>query len=114
MTVYKSAMSGVVETLIDALTASGAKGAIVIPESFRKHKITIRGNGAVGAGAVQIESASNIDYTGTWNPLGSGPITVVADSEIEFTFEGQFNAIQARISTTVTVGTVSVFYTGGR
>lgn len=88
--------------------------AIPIPSSFRRHKINIKGNGAVGAGAIQIETASSVDYAGTWNPLGGGPITVLANSEVEYNFEGIYAAMRARISTEVTVGTVTVTYEGSQ
>lgn len=112
MTYYKSPLAGIPITLQDAATATGRGLAIAIPKSFRRHKFTIRGNGAVGAGAIQFESASAVDYAGTWNPLGGGPVTVLAASELEYEFEGVYSALQARISTTVTVGTVTVTYVG--
>ena len=113
MTIYNSALSGIPFTL-QSLATTGNGTPVVIPNSFTRHKITIKGNGAVGAGAIQVETADSPDYSGTWNPLGGGPITVVADSELEYTFEGVFNALRARISTTVTVGTVTVTYVGGK
>jgi hypothetical protein len=68
----------------------------------------IVGNGAVSAGAVQLEHSHSKDYTGTWAPLGAAT-TVVANSVVAVIAVSQtFKAIRARISTPVTGGTVSV------
>lgn len=111
MTDYKSPMRGVPEVLQN-LATTGNGTAIALPPSFRHHTLTIKGNGAVGAGAIQPETSDDITYAGTWNPLGGGPITVVAASEIQYSWEGIFNAFRARISTDITVGTVTVTYEG--
>jgi len=112
MSTYKSAMKGVPVILQDAGTIAANGVAISIPSSFRQHKVTIKGIGGVNAGAIQIETANDPAYTGTWNPLGGGPITVVDVSEIEYNFEGIYSAIRARISTGIGVGTVTVTYVG--
>lgn len=90
----------------------GNGNAIAIPNSFTQHKVSIKGIGAVGAGAIQIESADTEDYSGTWSPVAGGPITVVASAELDVNFSGIYKFLRARISTTVTVGTVTVDYQG--
>lgn len=105
-------MKGVPVTLQDAGTIAANGLAISIPSFFRQHKLTIKGLGGVNAGAIQPESADNPAYSGTWNPIGGGPITVVDVSEIEYNFEGIYSAIRARISTGIGVGNVTVTYVG--
>ena len=107
-----SATKGVPVTLQNAQT-SGNGLAIAIPPSFIHHKIIISWSAGVGAGAIQPENADNPNYSGTWAPVGGGPIAFsAASSEITFEFVGVFAAIRARISTTVTGGTVTVTYIG--
>src|SRR5215510_10883680 len=99
MAAQKSAMRGNPVTLQDTAT-TGNGTVIAIPPSFKDHTNTIKGNGAVGAGAIQLEGADDPAYSGTWAPLGGGPVTVVAASELIFTLQGLFKFIRARISTT--------------
>jgi len=111
MAIVKSAMRGVSVVLQDEQT-TGNGLAIAIPPSFNNHRINIKGNGAVGAGAIQIESAETNDYSGTWSPIAGSPITVPQSAEIDVNFTGVYKHIRARISTTVTVSTVTVTYQG--
>lgn len=105
-------MSGVLFPMQSAAT-TGAGTAAAIPPSFHDHNFYIKGSSGVNAGAIQLESADDPTYTGTWNPQGN-PITVVASSELSITLAGIFPALRARISTTVTGGTVDVNYVGRR
>lgn len=107
----KSAMKGVPFTLQNAQT-TGNGLVIAIPNSFRYHQIVIKGNGAVGAGAIQVECADDPAYAGTWAPLGGGPVTVVANAEVVVNLTGIISFLRARISTNITVGTVTVSYIG--
>jgi hypothetical protein len=106
-----AAMRGVPYTLQSAAT-TGNGNIVSPPPSFIHHTITIKGLTAIAAGAVQIETADDDTYTGTWGQIGGGPITVVDVTEIVVNFEGVFKFIRARISTTVTGGTVTVTYNG--
>lgn len=75
----------------------------------REHSIYIQTSAGVSAGAVQLETAEDSAYAGTWAPLGS-PVTVpAASSETVVQVTGAFGAIRARISTGISGGTVSVF-----
>ena len=113
MAVIKSAMRGVIEPLHSAGVATANGIALAIPSSYIHHKIIIKTSAGVASGAVQPESADVADYTGTWNPIGGGPITVPAASSIyEYEFTGRFSAIRARISTIVVGGTVDISYVG--
>lgn len=114
MTTYNAAMRGIPIDLLPALTSATGPGvAISIPSSFRRHKISILTSAGVASGAVQPESASDPSYSGTWNPVGGGPITVpAASSDLEYQFEGQFSSIRANITTIIGGGTIQVTYTG--
>lgn len=74
----------------------------------REIAIYIVGSAGVGAGAVQLESSHDPAYTGTWAAHGS-PVTVVASAALRVGVSGVIGAVRARISTTVTGGTVSVY-----
>lgn len=114
MTTYQAATKGVAIDLLPALTsATGAGTAIAIPPGITKHKFRIITSVGVASGAVQPESADNPSYSGTWNPIGGGPITVpAASSELEYEFEGRFSAIRANVTTIIGGGTIQVQYSG--
>jgi hypothetical protein len=107
-------MRGVPVDLIAAgISATGAGMAFAIPPSFGKHKISIICSAGVASGAVQPESAADPTYTGTWSPVGGGPITVpAASSTLEYQFTGFFAAIRANITTIIGGGTIQVTYEG--
>jgi len=93
--------------------------ALAIPPELTHHTFYVRGNGAIGAGAVTIETASDANYSGTWAPIVNdlptpsvNPVVVVASAEVIYRFRGSFAALRARISTTVTTSTVTVTYVG--
>lgn len=109
---------GVLETLQDAQT-TGNGTVIVPPPVIRNHTFYVKGNGAIGAGAVTFETASDPEYTGTWAALvndlatpTANPLTVVGSSELIYRITGVFLALRARISTTITTTTVTVKYLG--
>jgi len=113
-----AAQPGVLATMQDAQTVGNGL-VLSIPPSITRHSIYVKGNGAIGAGAITFETASDPEYAGTWAPLVSdlatptaNPMTVVASSELRYTFTGVVAAIRARISTTVTTTTVTVKYLG--
>ena len=110
-----AAMTGVPFLLQDTQT-TGNGNVLAIPPSFRHHTIIIKGNSTIAAGAIQIETANEYNYAGTWAQVGGGPITVVDGADVVYNFEGVFNFIRARISTTITGagGSVSVAYEGGK
>jgi len=111
MSSVKAAMRGVSVTLQDAQTV-GNGTVIAIPPSFVNHRINIKGNGVIGAGAIQIESADTGDYAGTWSPVAGSPISVPSSAEVDVNFSGVYKFLRARISTTVTTTTVTVTYQG--
>ena len=108
------------KTLQDAATTGN--GDVVCPSpSIKYHTFYVRGNGTIGAGAITFETASDPDYAGTWAALpdytdptnNDNPTTVTSSAEKIYTVIGQFIALRARISTTVTTTTVTVKYQGG-
>ena len=103
MATVVAAMSGVPFDMIVAGT-TGSGTIVAPPPSFRNHTFLIKGSSGVGAGAIQIESSNDPADAGTWAPVGSGPITVVASSKLLAQFSGIFSFLRARISTTVTGG----------
>lgn len=111
MSKVKSPMRGVAVTLQDAAT-SGSGLVIAIPPSFANHEIIIKGSAGVSAGAVQPEVASSADYAGDWAALGGGPITVLDDGEVLYSFVGLYSFLKVRISTPIVDGTVTVTYKG--
>jgi hypothetical protein len=85
----------------------------MFPESVRGHytefTVYIIFSSASAAGAVQIETASDYSYTGTWGAVGS-PIAWAANTSQKYaSVTGAFAALRLRISTTVTSGTVSAW-----
>lgn len=100
-----------VPILLQTAATTGAGIVIAIPTGFTQHRIYIRGNATISAGAVQPESASDPSYTGTWAAHGS-PITVVDVSELTLAISGLLAFFRVRISTNVTGGTVTVTYFG--
>ena len=112
-----SARPGVLETLQEAATLVGNGVAMAVPPSCTKHIFYIVGNGAIGAGAITIETAHAPDYTGTWAPLvnqlatpTTNPVVVVSNAVVIYTYIGALAAIRARISTEVTTTTVTIYY----
>lgn len=100
------------QTVVQSAVTTGNGTALAIPPSVNNHKFTIEGSAGIASGAIQIESASSPDYTGTWNPVGGGPINVPVSSQLEVNFQGVFSALRARVSTAVVGGTVTVTYVG--
>jgi hypothetical protein len=118
MTLPIAARPGVLETLQDAQTTGNGQ-PLAIPPSVGRHIFYIVGNGAIGAGAITLETAHDPLYAGTWaalvNDLATptpNPVTVVSNAVVIYTYVGALAAVRARISTTVTTTTVSVYYKG--
>jgi len=112
---------GVLETLQLAQTALGNGQAYACAPNIIEHIFYVVGNGAVGAGAITFETAHDPEYTGTWTVLPTftapatgqvNPLTVAANAVLMYKHQGVLAAVRARISTTITVGTVTVYYKG--
>jgi hypothetical protein len=107
-----AATRGNLITLQDA-KATGNGLALAIPPGITKHLFYVSAATGVTAGAITFESASDPNYAGTWAALPSytdptpgkvNPLTVVADNEKLYSYEGPLAAVRARISTTISGG----------
>ena len=105
--------SGAPYTLQSAAT-SGNGNAVAPPHSFKYHSIYIEGTSGVGAGAVQVETSLDPNDANTWAPLTTSPTTVIAGGIAIVQVTGIIQILRARISTTVTGGTVTVNYVGAK
>jgi hypothetical protein len=107
-----SAARGIPFTLQSAAT-TGNGNVVAIPNTFNRHKVTIKWSAGVSAGAVQIEGSDDPSFSGTWNPVGGGPIATTAANSIQsHEWEGIFLFVRSRITTNVVGGTVTVTYEG--
>ena|SRR5579872_4435736 len=111
-------MSGVPYTLQNAAT-TGNGDVVCPPPSFRNHTITISTPNSVTAGAIQVETADDPNYTGTWVAQGAAISTVGTSgaNQVDKELTGVFTAIRARISTTISGGaapSVTVKYMGAK
>jgi len=87
--------------------ATTGNGVVVdLKGEVRETTLYIIGSAGVGAGAIQLETADDVAYAGTWAAIGS-PVTVVASAQLIVQKTGCLRAVRARISTTVTGGTVT-------
>lgn len=112
----RAALKGVTLLIMSAKTASGTKSCVICPgQGIRNHTFTLRSSANI-TGAVQLETASDPDYTGVWAPLGGGPIdlsTIGAAGELEMQFSNvMIGVVRARITTIVAGGTLDVEYQG--
>ncbi|HEU0179431.1 MAG TPA: hypothetical protein VFV58_34805 [Blastocatellia bacterium] len=95
---------------LDAATTG--TGQAIAFNDCRSINWVIQGNGAVGAGAVVIESSNDPNYAGVWMQVVA-PVTVVANAQVGGKADfppGGF--VRARVTTTVTGGTVTVWLNG--
>jgi hypothetical protein len=107
-----AAMSGVPYVLQSAAT-SGNGNIVATPPSFRNHTFNVKGSAGVASGAVTIEASNDPNDANTWGVVVPAQ-TVVASTNLLSEATGIFNFIRARISTTITGGTVTVEYEGAK
>lgn len=88
---------------IQNATTTGNGDVVTPPASYKNHTFTIFAAAGVNAGAIQIESADDPNFSGTWVAQGS-TISVVASTEVGAVVSGVFSALRARISTTIAGG----------
>lgn len=108
----RSALRGIPFELQAPGTTTGNGNVVAVNPRFNSHKISIIGSAGISAGAIQIEAADSVDYSGTWAQIGGGPITAVASTTLIQTFTGLFKFIRARISTNIVDGSVGITYEG--
>lgn len=103
--------------ILNEQTVDETKSTVVVPgPGIKNHTFTLKASAAL-TGNVQIETATEPDYTGVWSPLGGGPIDLStifsAAGEYEFQFSDiTFGAARVRITTVVAGGTLSAHYLG--
>lgn len=96
------------DTLMLAASATTDHGEAKIDGNAFEAAIYVVWGAGCSAGAVQIETADDIEYTGTWAPLGSAISWAAANKQDVLQVSGALGAIRARVSTTIVGGTVNV------
>lgn len=88
--------------------ATSGNGTVMTLDGQHDHvRFFVIGSSGVTAGAVTIEEAHTADYAGTWAEL---QVVTVTASAVQTVYQacGSMLHTRARVSTTVTGGTVSV------
>lgn len=103
-------MNQIRQRLLDA--ASEVDTVAITPPPFRYVETlttthTIEWGDGVSSGVVEIEAAANELYSGTWSSLATVTFSGTAPKVDVVVIPGSFGAIQHRISTPVTDGTVT-------
>jgi hypothetical protein len=97
------------QEVLQSAATTGNGTAINVVGQGREHTFYIVGTGTITAGAVQLETATHKDYSGTWAPIGA-PITVTSAANV-VQVTGAFLALRAPISTNIAGGgSVTVEY----
>jgi hypothetical protein len=82
-------LKGVALRIMNAQTVDETVSTVVCPgQGVRNHTFTLISSANI-TGKVQLETASDPDYTGVWSPLGGGPIdlsAIGAAGELEMQF----------------------------
>src|SRR5690348_6058251 len=99
--------------LIDAKTAQNEAGYLNVSDAAQlvESAFYIEFDGTSAAGQVLIETASDINYAGTWAILATVNWAAINKSHY-VAITGALRALRARISTAVTSGTVTVRMVG--
>lgn len=100
------------QNLLTAAT-TGTGTAYDVLAAAREIKFYVIGSAGVTAGAVTLEEAHDPTYTGTWYPLDT-PIDVLNDGVVTRARSGCFRAVRARVTTTITGGSVTVKLMGNK
>jgi hypothetical protein len=110
MSVFAS-LNGVPLALQSAAT-TGNGDIVAVPVSVKSNVLVIKGSSGVASGAVQVEAADDPTYASTWQQIGGGPVTVLADTELMVTWTDRYPFVRARVSTVIAGGTVTCSYFG--
>ena len=94
----------------DATTGNGE--ALDLKGACSNLTMYVTGSAGVSAGSVQLETAPDKDYAGTWSAVGAA-VTPAATTTKAAQNVGTFAAVRARIATNIVGGTVSVKITAG-
>lgn len=96
--------------MLNAASASNATGTSMGTGTMtrcREVAIYIQWSSLTSSGGVQVETAHDVNYTGTWAPLGAAVAWSAASKEDVVQITGIHGAIRTRISTVIGGGTVS-------
>lgn len=99
-------------TMLNAQSAINTTGTVVgssILSKCRESAIYLIPSISVSAGAIQVESSHDAAFTGTWAPMGS-TITLVANTLTIVQITGIHLNLRTRISTGVTLGSVTTIF----
>lgn len=98
------------QKIIDAKSAQDTVGSIGLSDCAHATELGfhVEFSSGVSAGAVKIETASDLSYTGTWAVLSTVTYASGAPLSVYVGITDAVRCIRARISTTVSGGTVDV------
>jgi lipocalin len=92
--------------LLQNAATTGAGLAVDLGGITRELAFHVIWSAGVNAGQVKMETAFDVSYTGTWAPIATADFVASTVQVVQAT--GAYRAVRARISTTVTGGTVDV------
>lgn len=98
-----AAQSGVPVGLIVAAT-TGSGNIVAPPMSFTRHQILLAVPTGVTAGVVQVETAHDDTYAGTWAPVGTTTTVPAASSATALNFSGVYRFLRVRVTTAISGG----------
>lgn len=98
----------IAQRMLNEDTAENAQGVAVLEKlGVLKTVHTIKWGEGVNTGVVEIESADDKDYAGTWNPVQTVTFSGTAPKIDAVPIEGSFAVMRHRISTIVEDGSVT-------
>lgn len=101
------------EAVLQSAATTGNGTAIDSAGQCKEHTVEIQWATSTSAGAITVETAPSKSYAGTWTPVAVVTYTSGSPKTESVQWTGYEGAIRARISTTVSGGTVTVLYRGG-
>lgn len=101
------------ERLLNAQTIINTAVAVTgqpDPRDCRESVVYIVWSAGTSAGAVQVETANDATYTGTWAPLGDPVAWTAVSRQDVVQITGVNVALRTRISTAIVGGTVTTWF----
>lgn len=95
------------EGLLQDAASTGNGTAVDLQCRTRETTVYASWSSGTSAGVVTVETAEDDGYTGTWASLGTISWSAASKQDV-MQITGALRAVRARISTTVTGGTVTV------
>ena len=97
--------SGNAQPLVSLSGVTTGTGVVISVGNSVQVGWTVIWSAGVGAGEIVIEAADTVNYSGTWYELDRQPFAV--NATIMGTYPGPVRFVRARVTTTVTGGTVT-------